>query len=81
MSVKNDASCGVERILYDGVEQITFLLTYLEADLSLWFSIFGFRIWYGGFHPMLIALLTWLFGLGNEPRLVHWCLLVRWCET
>jgi len=30
---------------------------------------------------LAIKALAWLFKLGTEPRRVHWCLLVRWCDT
>jgi len=33
------------------------------------------------FYPSLIGLLAWLFRLCTEPRRMHWCLLVWWCDT
>jgi len=48
------------------------LLTYPEADLSLWRFVFYFQIWYGSFHSSRKGLLAWLFRLGTEPRHVHW---------
>jgi len=32
-------------------------------------------------HLLLIGLLAWLFRFGTEPKCVHWCLLVEWCDT
>jgi len=52
------------------------LMTYPEADLSLWRLVFYFHIWYGSFYLSQEGLLAWLFRLGTEPRCVHWCLLV-----
>jgi len=31
-------------------------------------------------HVSLKRLLAWLLRLGTEPRLVHWCLLIWWCD-
>jgi len=74
------ALCQSMSLVVRALVRISFaaiLLTYSEADLSLWRSVFYFKIWHGGFQPSLIRLLAWLFRFGTEPRRVHWCLLVE----
>jgi len=57
------------------------LLTYLEADLSLWRLVFYFQIWYGGFHPLLKGcLLDCLDWVPNRVACIDAC-FVWWCDT